>query len=253
MSDLSRKRKAMTIVADHEQISEFLRIDGPLVQDFPAAKRHRPCSHRAHADLFACEQATPMRSFRFDPTATGPAGQQASLERQGWAGATRERVALVCPNDDCGGLVMEFVAVVLLGISRTPEDGWQAHAVVLYDASQNNLGPADESWYHGLTAIALSTKAPFFVGAVDYQSDSYLDDNTQPWHGDCVSIFTPAGSKAALSLDELLQPGLVRTVLYRGRSGGHTVMIEDFDKDGSDGKQQRGSVCREVKRMECVR
>ena len=110
MSDLSRKRKAMTIGADHEQIIEFLWIDGPLIPDFPAAKRHRPCSHRAHADLFACEQATPMRSFRFDPTATGPAGQQASLERQGWAGTTRERVALVCPHDDCGGLVMEFVA-----------------------------------------------------------------------------------------------------------------------------------------------
>jgi hypothetical protein len=107
MSDSSCKRKAVTIVADHEPIIELLPT---LVQDFPAAKRHRPCSHRAHADLFACEQTTPMRSFRFDPTATGPAGQQASLERQGWAGTTRERVALVCPNDDCGGLVMEFVA-----------------------------------------------------------------------------------------------------------------------------------------------
>ncbi len=84
----------------------------PEMQSVPAAKRSRTASssHLACAGLFACEQAVPLRTFLFDPTASGPAGQQASLERQGWVGTTRERVALVCPFDDCRGFVMEFVA-----------------------------------------------------------------------------------------------------------------------------------------------
>jgi len=68
-------------------------------------------SHQgACAAAFPCERAVPLRMFRFDPTASGPAGQQASLERQGWTGTTREVVALVCDFDDCGAFVMEFVA-----------------------------------------------------------------------------------------------------------------------------------------------
>ena len=95
----------------------------PLV--LPAAKRSRTgasSSHLACAGPFVCEQAVPLRTFRFDPTASGPAGQQASLERQGWVGMTRERLAPVCPFDDCGGFVMEFVAAsVALGAATYQE------------------------------------------------------------------------------------------------------------------------------------
>jgi hypothetical protein len=103
-----------TSPSDHRLVAAAPQA-GPVAA---AAKRSRTASssHLACAGQFACEQAVPLRTFRFDPTASGPAGQQASLERQGWTGATRERVALVCPFDDCRGFVMEFVAAsVALG------------------------------------------------------------------------------------------------------------------------------------------
>ena len=65
--------------------------------------------HAAHADEFACEQNFPMRMYKFD-IGEGPAGQQASLERQGWNGKSREIVGLVCPFHDCGHVIMKFVA-----------------------------------------------------------------------------------------------------------------------------------------------
>ena len=63
----------------------------------PPAKRARAAliKHTAHADQYFCLQTLPLRSFRFDFAASGPAGQQASLERQGWNGETRECVRVI--------------------------------------------------------------------------------------------------------------------------------------------------------------
>ena len=72
--------------------------------------RSTTINHASHADQYACEQNVPLRTFQFDYSASGPAGQQASLERQGWNGSGRERVALHCPHDDCRALIMVFVA-----------------------------------------------------------------------------------------------------------------------------------------------
>lgn len=73
-------------------------------------KRTASSSHLTCAGAFPCEQAVPLRTFRFDPTASGPAGQQASLERQGWVGTSREIVALLCAFEDCSAFIMLFVA-----------------------------------------------------------------------------------------------------------------------------------------------
>ena len=72
--------------------------------------RSTTINHASHADQYACEQNVPLRTFQFDYSASGPAGQQASLERQGWNGSGRERVALHCPHDDCRAFIVVFVA-----------------------------------------------------------------------------------------------------------------------------------------------
>ena len=128
--------------------------------------------------------------------------------------------------------------LILFDVQHSDAAGWTATPTVLYAA--NFSDPADGAevraddpmrFYHGTTAFDYARSPPYYVGAVDFRPDSYLDDPSQPWHGDSVVLYSHAG-RVDQSVEELLSPGLTRTVLYLGRTGGQSVKLADMDRDG---------------------
>ncbi len=105
----TRKRKSMS---DPPQATDSVPGSGTAKIHGLPMKRARAASikHATHDDQYVCEHAVPLRCFRFDFTALSPAGQQASLNRQGWNGDTREWLGLLCPYDNCRGFIMDYVA-----------------------------------------------------------------------------------------------------------------------------------------------
>jgi hypothetical protein len=134
------------------------------------------------------------------------------------------------PSGGAGVLLACQQGLILLRFGKDSSGKWSVTPVTLYSSSAPASGLMP--WYHGATAVGFSTSPPFFIGAVDYLPDSYLDDPTQPWHGDTISVYTHNSTEIDDSLPALMQPGLTRKVLYLGRSGGHTVMTADLNRDG---------------------
>jgi hypothetical protein len=167
-------------------------------------------------------------------------------------------------------LLSSSEGVARLSFARGTSYRWSATSTLLYNntddvaaviasmasssSSSSSTGSdsgsgSDMSWFHGVGPldVARGTTSPgpragLFIAAVDRMPDSYLDDPLRPWEGDTVAVYThPSiqqedGSYRSVdtSLDALLSPGLVRTVVYRGntRSGGHTVKVGDLNNDG---------------------
>lgn len=152
---------------------------------------------------------------------------------------------VVVPEEDKDALMLaSHQGLHRMDISRDENYKFISHLVELHsypeddpkDAEARDVGfkplpqncDANPTDLHGVTALTKNVrniKSLPYLATIDYTNTSGILPG-QVWHGDQVSVYFPAPGKT------VADGGLTRQVLEKRYSGGHTVVVHDFDNDG---------------------